>query len=210
LAIIGKNDTESEGIMQVIQAELVDNEELISDFGPFKPGQEENKPWALGRMSVAKRTRRAKEATITTFGSGAKTVLGYRTDWTICDDVITEKNSSTPEQRQKIKDWFNLCVSTGPEHYTSRLTVVGTRFDPADLYGDIFLQNYADITAPDKDGAGRHPDLLSCALDDLFGAGGRWWRRILLRFSRSSAPVASSSSEGNGPLPTEFVEPLAI
>jgi hypothetical protein len=137
IAIIGKNDTESEGIMQVIQAELVDNAELVRDFGPFKPGPEENKPWALGKMSVAKRTRRAKEATITTFGSGAKTVLGYRTDWTICDDVITEKNSSTPEQRQKIKDWFNLCVSTGPEHFSSRLTVVGTRFDPADLYGDI-------------------------------------------------------------------------
>jgi phage terminase large subunit-like protein len=137
IAIIGKNDTETEGIMQVIQAELTDNEELIRDFGPFRPNPDDNKPWALGRMSVAKRTRRAKEPTITVFGSGAKTVLGYRTDWTICDDVITEKNSSTPEQRQKIKDWFNLCVATGPENYDSRLTVVGTRFDPDDLYADL-------------------------------------------------------------------------
>lgn len=138
IAIIGKNDTETEGIMQVIQAELTDNQELIRDFGPFKPPPDDkSKPWALGRMSVAKRTKRAKEATITVFGSGAKTVLGYRTDWTICDDVITEKNSANPEQRQKIKDWFSMSVATGPEHFTSRLTVVGTRFDPSDLYGDI-------------------------------------------------------------------------
>jgi hypothetical protein len=136
IAIIAKNDTDAEGIMQVIQSELVDNDALVRDFGPFKP-TEEGKPWALGRMSVAKRTRRAKEATITVFGAGAKTVLGHRTDWTICDDVITEKSSATPEQRQKIRDWFTISVATGPEHYISRLTVVGTRFEPTDLYADI-------------------------------------------------------------------------
>jgi hypothetical protein len=106
----------------VIQAELTTTR-LDPDFGPFKPGPTENKPWALGPHEVAKRTRRAKEPTITVFGSGAKTVLGYRTDWTICDDVITEKNSATPEQRQKIRNWFDLCVETGPEHDHSRLTL---------------------------------------------------------------------------------------
>lgn len=137
IAIIGKNDTEVEGIMQVIQAEMTVNDELVRDFGPFRPPPEDNKPWALGRMSVAGRQIRAKEPTITVFGSGAKTVLGYRTDHTICDDVITDKNSATPDQREKIKNWFDLCVETGPEHIDSRLTVVGTRFDPADLYGDL-------------------------------------------------------------------------
>jgi hypothetical protein len=114
IAIIGKNDDEAQGIMSVIQAELIDNQELIRDFGPFKPDPDSGKPWALGRISVQKRTRRAKEPTITVFGSGAKTVLGYRTDWTICDDVVTEKNSNTPEQRRKMRDWFDLCVETGP------------------------------------------------------------------------------------------------
>lgn len=137
IAIIGKNDDEAQGIMSVIQAELTDNAELIRDFGPFKPEPDSGKAWALGRISVHKRTIRAKEPTITVFGSGAKTVLGYRTDWTICDDVVTEKNSNTPEQRRKMRDWFDLCVETGPEHIDSRLTVVGTRFDPADLYSDL-------------------------------------------------------------------------
>jgi hypothetical protein len=137
IAIISKNDTDAEGIMSVIQAELVDNDELIRDFGPFKPDPESAKPWALGRMSVAKRTRRAKEATITVFGAGAKTVLGHRTDLTVCDDVVDDKNSATPTQREKIKNWFELAVETGPEFMTSRLIVVGTRFDPNDLYGDL-------------------------------------------------------------------------
>lgn len=136
IAIIGKNDTEAEGIMRAIQAEMVDNDLLVRDFGPFKP-TDDAKSWALGRIDVAQRTRRAKEGTITVFGSGAKTVLGYRTDWTICDDVITGENSATPTQREKIRNWFDLSVETGPEHADSRLTVVGTRFDPNDLYGDL-------------------------------------------------------------------------
>ncbi len=137
IAIIGKNDTEVDGIMQVIQAECTGNDQLVKDFGPFKPKDDPSKPWALGRMSVAQRTIRAKEATITVFGAGARTVLGYRTDWTICDDVVTSENSATPGQREKLRNWFDLCVETGPEHVDSRMTVVGTRFDPSDLYGDL-------------------------------------------------------------------------
>jgi hypothetical protein len=137
IVIIGKNDTEAEGIMNLIQAELVDNTELVRDFGPFKPDSQSDKPWALGRMMVHKRTIRDKSATITVFGAGAKTVLGYRTDWTICDDVVDDRNSSSPTQRERIKNWFDLAVETGPEHIDSRLTVVGTRFDPNDLYGDL-------------------------------------------------------------------------
>jgi hypothetical protein len=36
-----RTTTRSEGIMQVIQAELTDNQELIRDFGPFKPSPDD-------------------------------------------------------------------------------------------------------------------------------------------------------------------------
>jgi predicted phage terminase large subunit-like protein len=114
------------------------NEELMRDFGPFRD-EGSDKPWALGRMEVMDRTRKAKESTITVFGSGAKTVLGHRTDWTICDDVVTEKNSATPTQRGGIREWFDLSVETGPEFEDSRLTVVGTLFHPEDLYNDLMV-----------------------------------------------------------------------
>jgi hypothetical protein len=137
IAIIAKNDDEAQNIMSAIQAELVDNDELVRDFGPFRPEPDSAKPWALGRFSVAKRTRRHKSATVIVFGANSKSALGYRTDWTIVDDVVDEKNSATPTQREKIKNWFDLAVITGPERLSSRLTVVGTRFDPNDLYGDL-------------------------------------------------------------------------
>ena len=106
IGLIGKNEAESTSIMLSIQAELATNRALIEDFGDFKPGPDDNKPWALQKMSVAQRQSNAKEPTIAAFGSGSRGVLGHRTHWTICDDVITEKNSGSPEQRASIKQWF--------------------------------------------------------------------------------------------------------
>lgn len=144
LLIITKNDDEANGISGVIQAELVDNELLVHDFGPFVPELDQNLPWSLGHMSVRNRRVRAKESTIRIVGYGSSIALGYRTDKTIVDDIVTEANSATPTQRIKMREKFDLAVETGPQHEDSTLTVVGTRFDPHDLYGDL-----EEITNPE-------------------------------------------------------------
>lgn len=135
IAVIGKNDSEVAGISRSMMAEMLDNDDLVKDFGPFR---DKEKPWGTERISVARRTRRGKSDTLAFFGSGAKTVLGYRTDWTVCDDVVTAENSATPELRAKLSGWFNKSVATGPESPTEgRLTVYGTRFHPDDLYAEL-------------------------------------------------------------------------
>jgi phage terminase large subunit-like protein len=182
-AIIAKNDPEAEGIMAVIQTELVDNALLVEDFGPFKP-TDSAKPWALGKIQVEKRTRRAKEATITVFGSGAKTVLGYRTDHTTCDDVVTGENSATATQREKIRNWFDLSVETGPEHEDSGLTVVGTRFDPQDLYGDLI-----EMLDPETGRQIWHVDEVDAIVDEeahITRWPKRWsWARLMQQKAKS-------------------------
>ncbi len=139
VALIAKNEDEAKSIMRAIQMELVGNDELIDDFGPFWAEGDDRKAWSLTRMDILKRTRRDKSSTLAVFGSNARTALGYRTDWTIMDDVVTDANSITPEQRAKLRQWFNLAVSTMPEKHEDRITVVGTLFDPNDLYNDIML-----------------------------------------------------------------------
>lgn len=157
MLIIGKNDIEAEGISRVIQAEMTDNELLLQDFGPFKPTDE--KPWSLERMEVANRRVRSKSPTLLIVGQRSKVILGTRTDITICDDVVTEENSASPTQRKKMRDWFDLAVKTGPEHQDSKLVVVGTRFDPHDLYAD--LKELAEMHAVDW-----HVDEFDAILDE--------------------------------------------
>ena len=134
IALITKNDDDAKGIMRAIQFELLGNEQLIRDFGPFK-SDDDSKAWSLTRLDVAKRTKMDKSSSIAAFGAGARTAIGYRTDWTICDDIITDVNSSTPDQRQKVREWFNLGPETMSPH--GRLTVIGTLFHPEDLYHDL-------------------------------------------------------------------------
>lgn len=135
IAVIAKNEVDAKGIMRSIHAELLGNEDLIRDFGPFK-AEDDGYAWTLERIDVAGNPKVRKEGSIQMYGSKGN-VLGKRFDWVICDDVVTEKNSATPEQRMGMREWFNLGVETMPEFPWSRLTVVGTLFDPEDLYYDL-------------------------------------------------------------------------
>ncbi len=134
IALILKNDTDAGGVMRAIQFEMLGNDQLVKDFGPFR-SDDEGKAWSLSRIDIDKRTRMDKSSSIAAFGAGARTAIGYRTDWTICDDIITDQNSSTPDQRQKVREWFNLGPETMSPH--GRLTVIGTLFHPEDLYNDL-------------------------------------------------------------------------
>lgn len=140
-AIIAKNEQDAKGIMRDLQAKMMSNEELIRDFGPFYDASGEH-AWSITRLDVA-RCKVLKEGSIQIYGSKGN-VLGKRFNWIICDDVVTEKNSATPEQRLQMREWFNLGVATMPKYpepkpgiQESRITVVGTLFHPEDLYHDL-------------------------------------------------------------------------
>ena len=135
-AIIAKNEQDAKGIMRTIHSELLGNEKLIRDFGSFYPEDDSAKAWAIERIDIKQKTRFTKEGSVMIYGSKGN-VLGKRFDYVVCDDVVTEKNSATPEQRQGMLDWFNLGVETMPEHPNSQLHVVGTLFDPEDLYNTL-------------------------------------------------------------------------
>jgi hypothetical protein len=148
IALIAKNDDDAKAITRSIQNELSQNEALIRDFGPFKPDGDTTKAWALGRFDVIKRTRAGKSNTFASFGAGSRGTLGYRTDWTICDDVVTDKTSETPEQRAKLKQWFMQGPKTMAEGANGQLTVVGTMFHPDDLYHELRDQVLPDSGEP--------------------------------------------------------------
>ncbi|NMD13814.1 MAG: hypothetical protein GYA78_00455, partial [Caldisericales bacterium] len=63
-------------------------------------------------------------------------LTGGHYDLIICDDVLDDRNTQTPQAREEVEEWFHgsllqLCL---PE---TRLLVVGTRKHPEDLYGKL-------------------------------------------------------------------------
>lgn len=63
-------------------------------------------------------------------------ITGMHFDWIICDDIIDDQNSSSPDQREKVWDWFagSLMNLSVPD---TKMLVIGTRKHPEDLYGRL-------------------------------------------------------------------------
>lgn len=72
----------------------------------------------------------------TVFTGGLTTSLtGLHCDIAILDDVVVQENAYTEEGREKVKSQYSLLASI--EGANAEEWVVGTRYHPLDLYGDL-------------------------------------------------------------------------
>lgn len=115
--------------------------------------------WSTSAIQVIRPTI-LKEPTVTV-GSVGTIPTGFHFDEMYLDDVVNYDNINTPDKRERLSTWINdlVCVLdpkyTEPEYVKrlpraakkyavlgGRLTVVGTRYDINDWYGDIVDEAY--------------------------------------------------------------------
>jgi len=79
--------------------------------------------------------------------------MGVRPTVIICDDILSEKNSSNTEQRQKLSDWYNKVLMPSGEKYCSTF-VIGTILNDACLlykmltdaqFSDYYTKKYQAV-----------------------------------------------------------------
>jgi phage terminase large subunit-like protein len=109
--------------------------------GNIKPANPER--WTDSMIFVERTNLRLKDPTIAAVGAEGS-ILSRRSDEIISDDILNQKNSRTPEQRIKVKDWYNnilkpILVPGGRE------VVVGTIQDDQDLYSELMEDTTFDI-----------------------------------------------------------------
>lgn len=93
--------------------------------------------WTNSEISVD-HPRRKEEgvAESTVFTGGLTTSLtGFHCEVAICDDLVVKENAFSGEGREKVKSQYSLLSSI--ETTDSLEWVVGTRYDPNDLYSDM-------------------------------------------------------------------------
>lgn len=98
-------------------------------YGPFRSGH-----WTEGSITIAQRTKVFKEASVTASGVGAGKT-GQHYDLIIHDDLNSDKNSETHEQRQKVIRHYQMNVSILEPGGT--MVVIGTRYASDDVIGWI-------------------------------------------------------------------------
>lgn len=127
--IISDSGEQAEGFLEDIKVELEDNPRILEDFGKLQGG----KVWRGGCILTATNIK------VEALGSGKK-IRGrrhrnWRPDLLVLDDIENDENVQTPEQRRKLKSWFEKAVSKAGDTYTD-IMYIGTI-----LHYDALLAN---------------------------------------------------------------------
>ncbi len=105
--------------------------------------------WTSSEISVDHPKRKAetiRDPTI--FTAGLTTgIVGMHCDIAVLDDVVVGDNAGTSEGREKVKTQYSFLSSI--EGTGAREWVVGTRYNPSDLYNDLLEM---EISEYDEDG----------------------------------------------------------
>lgn len=129
ILLLSDSSEQAEGFLDEIKTELEENADLIEDFGSLKG----DKTWRSNGILTK------NDIKIEAIGSGKK-VRGrkhrnWRPDLIVLDDIENDENVNTPEQRRKLKSWFEKAVSKAGDTYTD-IMYIGTV-----LHYDSLLNN---------------------------------------------------------------------
>lgn len=135
---------------------LQSNARLQEMFGPFQA-----QPWSDDYFSVSGRDPSITDPTVMAFGVMTG-VTGGRAEIIILDDIQDEKNSDTPEQREKIKRCVRQCMPLLTAGGV--LIVLGTRYDGDDVYNWIINDTDGEFATL----------ILDCGFEPVRDEAGQW------------------------------------
>jgi len=136
ILVLSNTDPLAVALVSEIKGTYEDNRTFFKYFGNWRG----RRKWAEQNMDVRWAIRR-KENSIICVGAFGKKATGLHVDIIIFDDLVDYINSLTEGQRRKMHEWVFRTVWPTKKHITrsrpTEMRVVGTRYNPADLYHDF-------------------------------------------------------------------------
>lgn len=138
ILLVSQTDKLAKKFTNQISYHLSYNQDLIKDFGAFKP-ESGDWPWRpnQGELLIAHRKREYKsgDMSVQVRGSGQQ-ILGMEAHWVIVDDAVSREVARSEAEREKLSEWFHGDVMTRLEP-GGRAICVGQRLHIYDLYGEL-------------------------------------------------------------------------
>lgn len=134
-AIVSKTQDQAKKTLNAIRHAIESSVEYHLVFPDIKRSTKDGDPWTQTAITVDRKGG-GKDPTLHAYGVDSPAITGSRLGWIICDDLLCEENTATPEQREKIRIWFHKYV-------LSRLLPGGTiiminsAVHPEDLLHDL-------------------------------------------------------------------------
>lgn len=160
-AIVSATEGQAAKMVRAVADYIMYSARLRLVFPHLRPSQRSNEKWTQTAITID-RPHGTRDPTLVALGLlGA--VLGARLKVVVVDDILTQENTATEEQRRKTIEWIDGSVlGTLDKKGDSRAYLVGTAWHPADLLheatrkgwatlkmnivGDVFVQDDEDET----------------------------------------------------------------
>lgn len=144
IAIFSNTKDIARPFLSQIKEELEGNEFLKKVYSDvlFEDPRKHSPSWSVANGLVLKRKTNPKEATFEAHGLIDSMPVGRHFSILMYDDVITEKNVSSPDQIQKATERVELSDNLG-EIEGTRKRYNGTRYSYADSYGILMEHGIA-------------------------------------------------------------------
>ncbi|MFH1723795.1 MAG: hypothetical protein ABII00_04135 [Elusimicrobiota bacterium] len=134
ILIVNETLINARKFLGVIKEHILTSERFRDRYGAWDMAASK---WTEDSITIP-RNRVLKEPSISV-GGVLGNLVSLHNDLVILDDPVSNKNSTTPHQRQKLLNWFTNVILPAMEP-NAQLVVVGTRWHTQDLYGHI-LEN---------------------------------------------------------------------
>jgi hypothetical protein len=115
----------------------------------INPDESKREKWTESEISVDHPSRKdwnVRDPTVFTAGL-TTTITGMHCDIAVLDDIVVKENAYTEDGRNKVREQYSLLSSIAGTD--AREWIVGTRYHPRDLYGDLVEIEYEEF---DEDG----------------------------------------------------------
>jgi predicted phage terminase large subunit-like protein len=130
IGLMSNTDTQAYAFSAAIRDTLEQNERFIELYGDCVS----RKKWTDAEW-LHKDSRHVKDRTVFARGVGGA-IVSKRFDLIVCDDILDEENTATPEQIEKVRNWFwktlYPCLVPG-----GVILVIGTRWADGDFYEEL-------------------------------------------------------------------------
>jgi len=164
-AVISATEQQAQKIITIVRDYIKTSPELKLVFPHLAPSRRPGDPWSQTAITVDRRAG-IKDASLTAYSVESPAILGSRLSWVIIDDVLSEENTSTQEQREKVIRLIDSNVlSRIDAPPKGRAVLINTPWHPQDIvhhardnygwatmrmdiYGDIEVWDDASVDRP--------------------------------------------------------------
>lgn len=130
--IVSATSNQASKFLNAIRTLIECSPEYRLVFPEIRRSNKAGDPWTQTSFTV-ERTGGGKDPTLQAFGLNSKSIAGSRLGWIICDDLLNQENTRTPEARQQLLEFFNKYVLSRLEPRGGHCVVVNSAIAPEDL-----------------------------------------------------------------------------